>query len=452
METGAATWSDELYELYGLEKQQRQEDLVRMYLSLFRPEDLPAVLSKFQNPNTVPDVTEERLTRPDGKQIVVLQLKRNIYNGEGELIKVIGVSQDITERTAYEENLKNSEERFKALVQNSSDIVAVFDEEANFKYVSPSAEGILGYTPEELVGHNLFEFLHADDTTLLLKEFSEVRKSANSGDPTLHRLRTKSAVWVWLESKRMNRTGDLHIGGIIIYARDVTERIILEKRLAVERQSYQQALTAAVIRAQETERSQLGRELHDNVNQVLTTVKLYTEMIIDGIGDQNELVQKSRRHLQNCIDEIRSISKRLSAPTLGEISLEDSIKELVESINLTNRTEIVYDSQAISGLHIPPDLHLAVYRIIQEQLNNIIKYAEATLVTIRLVRKGPELHLHISDNGKGFDPSVKRTGIGITNMRTRAENLSGRFEISSTEGKGCRLQVFFPLQAKRAVK
>lgn len=452
VETRTATWSDELFELYGLEKQDKQEDLIQMYLSLFQPQDLPAVLSKFQHPNEVPDVTEERMTRPDGKQIVVHQLKRNIYNAEGELVKVIGISQDITERTAYEQNLRESEERFKALVQNSSDIVAVLDEEANFNYISLSSEGIIGYTPEELIGHNIFEFLHADDTALLLKEFGEVKKSTNSGVPTLHRFRSKSGDWIWLESKGMNRTGDSHIGGIIINARDVTERIHLEKRLAVERQSYQQALTAAVIRAQETERSQLGRELHDNVNQVLTTVKLYTEMINDGIGDQHDLVQKSQRHLQNCIDEIRSISKRLSAPTLGEISLEDSIKELVESINLTNRIEIVYDSQGISGLHISPELHLAVYRIIQEQLNNIIKYAKASLVNIRLVRKAQELSLHITDNGRGFDPSAKRTGIGITNMRTRAENLSGRFEMTSAEGKGCQLQVFFPLQTRRAVK
>ncbi|HET7896953.1 MAG TPA: ATP-binding protein, partial [Flavisolibacter sp.] len=149
--------------------------------------------------------------------------------------------------------------------------------------------------------------------------------------------------------------------------------------------------------------------------------------------------------LQTCIDEIRSISKRLSAPTLGEISLPDSIKELVESVNLTNRIEVVYKGQEMSRLKIPQDVHLAIYRIIQEQLNNILKYAEASLVTIHLKKSGANLMLEMTDNGKGFDTSAKRSGIGITNMQTRAENLGGHFQISSTMGKGCKLSVRFPL-------
>jgi signal transduction histidine kinase len=244
----------------------------------------------------------------------------------------------------------------------------------------------------------------------------------------------------------MNMMNNNTIGGIIINARDVTERKRLEERLAAEQKKHQREMTSAVIRAQETERSQLGRELHDNINQVLTTVKLYTEMIYDGIGDQKELIRKAGHHLQSCIDEIRSISKRLSAPTLGAISLEDSIKELVESINLTNRIEIIYNGTDISGLEIPQDIHLAIYRIIQEQLNNVLKYASASLVFITLKRNDNRVTLHITDNGKGFDLMARRTGIGITNMRTRAENLSGSFFINSAPEKGCQLQVSFPLQ------
>ncbi|HEU4902527.1 MAG TPA: PAS domain S-box protein [Flavisolibacter sp.] len=445
-ETGQATWSDELFELFGLEKTASQDKLIDLYLSLFHPDDLPAIQAILQNPNRVPDSTFVRIIRPDGKQLHIHQLKRNIYNAAGKLVKVIGISQDITERIVYEERLKDSEERFKALVQNSSDMIAVLDETGLIKYISPSSVAISGYAPEELTGRNVFEFLHEDDISVLVDELQKVAQSTNSGEPTLHRFRTKSGAWIWLESKGMNRMQDSHIGGIIINAREVTERILLEERLAIEQQHYQRSITSAVIKAQEAERSQVGRELHDNVNQVLTTVKLYTEMISDGIGDRKELIRKSQQHLQNCIDEIRNISKRLSAPTLGEITLQDSIKELIESINLTNRIEIKFTGKGIAGLHVSPDLHLAIYRILQEQLNNVIKHSGATLVSISLTRKGTQLSMRVKDNGKGFDLSARRTGIGITNMRTRTENLSGQFELASSPGKGCRLRVQFLME------
>lgn len=443
VETGQATWSDELFELFGLEKTAPQEDLINLYMTLFHPADLPAIQAIIQNPDTVPDSTFVRIIRPDGRQRHIHQLKRNIYNAAGKLVKVIGVSQDITERIVYEERLKDSEERFKALVQNSSDMIAVLDETGLIKYISPSSVAISGYAPEELTGRNVFEFMHEEDMKVLVDELQKVAQSTNSGEPTLHRFRTKSGGWIWLESKGMNRMNDSHIGGIIINAREVTERILLEERLAIDQQHYQRAITSAVIKAQETERTQVGRELHDNVNQVLTTVKLYTEMIDSGIGDRKELVRKSQQHLQACIDEIRSISKRLSAPTLGEITLQDSMKELIESINLTNKLDVKFTSKGVAGLHVSPDLHLAVYRILQEQLNNVIKHSGATLVSITLTKKGDQFSMQVKDNGKGFDPSARRTGIGITNMRTRTENLSGQFELASSPGKGCRMRVRF---------
>jgi signal transduction histidine kinase len=273
-----------------------------------------------------------------------------------------------------------------------------------------------------------------------------VAQSTNSGDPTLHRFCTKSGNWIWLESKGMNRMNDSHIGGIIINAREVTERIHLEERLAVERQNYQRALTSAVIRAQEAERSQLGLELHDNVNQILTTVKLYNEMYLTGYVQDKELLVKSAQYTQDCINEIRSISKRLSAPTLGHISMQDSIRELVDSINLTQRLEILYLPKGVEQCCISQDLHLAVYRIVQEGLNNIIKYSQAKVACIELFRTKGKLHLQITDNGKGFDTTAKRLGIGITNMMTRAENLHGEFQLKSEPGKGCEISIAFPCE------
>lgn len=447
VENQFSTWSDELFEIYGVDKSTCGADLFSVYMSMIHPDDRLTLQRRLESSSGPPELVKERLVKPDGRLIYINQYHKSIYNEEGRLVKVVGISQDVSAFVAYEEKLKKNEERFKALVQNSSDMIAILDQGGIITYVSPSSYAISGYEPEELIGRNVFDLLHEADIEELLDELNKVSRNENSGEPTLHRFRTRQGHWIWLESKGMNMINDAHVGGLVINARNVTERVLLEEQLDIEQQNYQRAITSAVIRAQENERSQLSHELHDNVNQVLTTVKLYTEMIGEGIGDEKELVRKAGQLLQHSIDEIRSISKRLAVPTIGEIGLDDSIKELVESINLTNRLEIIYSGQGIEGLQISQELHLAVYRIIQEQLNNIIKYAAASLVFITLRASEGNLILQINDNGSGFNINAKRTGIGITNMQTRAENLQGKFQLNSEKGNGCQLRVQFPLTA-----
>lgn len=445
--TKTSIWSDELFEIYGVDKTQcDNRDLFSVYFSLVHTDDQHLVQKKLAKLYDGPGLTQERLIRPDGQLVYINQFWKNYYDAEGNLEKVVGISQDVTEQVLSEEKLRRNEARFSALVQNSSDMIAILDDKAVISFVTPSSVANCGYQPEELVGRNIFEFMHQADLEEVTDQFQQVAVGTNSGEPTLHRFKAKDGTWVWLESKGSNMLGDQQVNGIVINARNVTERVQLEEQLAVAQQKSQRAITSAVIRAQEAERSEVGRELHDNVNQVLTTVKLYTEMVHDGLTGEKDVLKKSAQLLQSCIDEIRSISKRLSAPTLGEISLADSIKELVESINLTNRIEIVYKGEDLANLQIPQEVHLAVYRIIQEQLNNVIKYAEASLVVIALKKTETELTLQLTDNGKGFDVGAKRSGIGITNMQTRAENLGGLFRLQSAQGKGCEVNVCFPLQ------
>ena len=352
--------------------------------------------------------------------------------------------RDISERKQAEQRLKESEEKFKSLVQNSSDIITVMDQNGYNKYVSPTIYQVLGYQPEELYGLKPFDLIHPEDLPNVLRDYDILISQSRFSTPP-YRFKHKNGEWRWLEATGTNLLDDPIINGLIINSHDVTERISLQEALEKKTRQNQKEITTAVINAQELERSQVGQELHDNVNQVLTTVKLYNEMLLDGIGDPKDIITKSVYHLQSCINEIRSISKRLSAPTLGNISLQDSIKELVESINLTKRINIVYTIEGFETDIISQDIHLGIYRIVQEQLNNILKYAEASTVSIMVIKVRGELSLLIEDNGKGFDVYSKRDGIGITNMKTRADNLNGSFLLQSQPGKGCKLQVHIPI-------
>jgi signal transduction histidine kinase len=175
-------------------------------------------------------------------------------------------------------------------------------------------------------------------------------------------------------------------------------------------------------------------------------------MHIAGMGKENKLIFKSMDYLQTCINEIRSISKRLSAPTLGKISLSESIRELIESINLARKIKIDYVTGNLENLIISDEYHLTIYRIVQEQLNNIIKHSGASYVQIYIKNKKDYLALIIRDNGAGFDPSKKSNGIGITNMKSRAESSRGSLSIRSASGNGCTLKAILPPLKQKQTK
>jgi signal transduction histidine kinase len=204
-------------------------------------------------------------------------------------------------------------------------------------------------------------------------------------------------------------------------------------------------ITEAVIQAQEAERSLIGLELHDNINQVLTTVKLHHEMVVEGLGDAHVLLPRASNYLQQCINEIRSISKRLSAPTLGKISLQESVKDLLDSVDVMNKVKITRKISGLPSLPLKQEVHLGMYRILQEQINNVLKHSEATEVVVGLEADAQNIRLYIEDNGKGFAATGKAGGIGLMNMRTRAEYLNGSFELESKPGAGCRVHVVVPV-------
>ena len=362
----------------------------------------------------------------------------------GHIYATLSVTRDISKKKKAEINLHLSEQKFRSLVQNGSDLIFVIDEAGYVQYVSPTVKEIAGYEPEQLLGKQAFSFLHAEDLDDINNELQKVKTNTNTGTATTHRFLNSSGQWIWLESKGANLLHDSNVRGMVINSRDVTDRIRLQQKLDQELANRQKKITAAVIAAQESERSQLGQELHDNVNQVLTTVKLYNEMLAGDIGHREEILKKSTHYLQICIDEIRSISKRLSAPTLGKISLTDSVHELVDSINITNKLSIHYTFKGFEGAAVSQEVHLTIYRIIQEQLNNIIKHAQAQNVFIEISNTPQHLLLVITDDGKGFDSRQKRRGIGITNMITRAENSNGRLRIQTAPGKGCVVTVTLP--------
>ena len=247
---------------------------------------------------------------------------------------------------------------------------------------------------------------------------------------------------------------------------DITERKLAEQKLTeaesekhrlrdqINRQKInrQKEITMATIKAQEKERLELGRELHDNVNQILSSSKLFIESSVHNPERQEELLNRSKNLINSCIEELRKLSRFLTPPTLGDLTLKESINEIVDEYNQIDGGKTV--DHVITDLNedkLSDDLKISVYRIIQEQLNNIRKYAKASKVLIALKHGNNNISLHIEDNGCGFDVQAKRKGLGMTNIINRAETFNGEVRITSSPGKGCAIYINFRLNKASVV-
>ncbi len=199
--------------------------------------------------------------------------------------------------------------------------------------------------------------------------------------------------------------------------------------------------------AQERERFELGQELHDNINQILATSKLYLDVAIEEREPRMELLTKSRNNIGMAIEEIRRLSKELITPSLNDLGLIQSIKELIRSIQMVKKMKIRLSISGFGRKRPQPEQKINIYRIIQEQLNNILKHAQASSVAIDLNKHLEQIRLRVEDDGKGFDPRARRNGVGISNIISRAELYNGKVEIDSAPGKGCRLEVILNSKA-----
>jgi signal transduction histidine kinase len=198
--------------------------------------------------------------------------------------------------------------------------------------------------------------------------------------------------------------------------------------------------------AQENERSFLGKELHDNINPILATARLYMDCAMSDGRDKMELIKDSKGFISSAINEIRTLSKSLIPQPLEKTGLVDSINDMLGNISRVYDLKFITNWEGIDEPQLSDQLKLTIYRILQEQLNNILKHAKAKTVSIELKQHGILLELNIKDDGIGFDVSSKRNGVGLQNIISRTELFNGNVSINSPPGKGCELIIYFNIK------
>lgn len=396
-----------------------------------------------ENPNLQQFQLEYRFLNPEGNYAYLQERGYIIRNEQGEAIRFIGATQDISHRKEAEIELKNSEEQYRYLFENNPAAIIIWNlNDFTILEINSSTENHSGYRREDLKGRSILEVGLAERTETIRILAEKARENKHFRETHITRIISKSGDKIYIEfvSHRIDYMG---MPSILALGNNVTERVMLEKQLEEERVNAQKEMTNAVLSAQESERQEIGRELHDNINQILASARLYL-----GLGrtpDENQTVylNKSDELIQTAIDEIRTLSHSLIPPTLGEGHLRDNLIQLFENVASGIGLTIYHNISHLDEHEMEDALKLSIYRICQEQFNNITKYAKANNIHFYLGKKDAVLELRIKDDGVGFDKSKKGSGVGLMNMKTRAALFNGTLEIETAPGKGTELVVQF---------
>lgn len=370
-----------------------------------------------------------------------------LKDASGAFASILCFVYETTHLNKIVQKLEHSQGQLSLIYNSAIDpmwLVSIEEgEQFRFESINTAFADVTGLEAEQVVGHVVEEVLPATSHQLVREKYTEAMRTEKIVDyieiavhPAGKRVGEIRVIPVKDKAGRVTK--------IVGIAHDISEKVALQKKLDEERDLLNKRLTAAAIKSQELERNNLGWELHDNVNQVLTTAKLYTELCAARAVDLDVYLPKCTAILNDTINEIRRLSKHLAAPSFNTVGIGEALKDLAESIRLTQKLDLELEIPPHCSDTIDEDLQLATYRIAQEQLTNVLKHSFASHVLVRLTCTENGLTLLITDNGIGFDPRQKANGIGITNMINRTNLFNGEFSLESENGKGCTLTVRFP--------
>jgi two-component system, NarL family, sensor histidine kinase UhpB len=434
------------------------EQLGRGWLAGVHKDDLAGIRERFwkARTNQQPFTFEYRLMRADGQYRWLLGHGSPRIGSNGALLGYVGSCADITDRKVGSApfELKG---RFERLIYNADDLVyrtRVFPTRV-VEYVSSAARTITGHSPEEFYADPFLstKAVHADDRHLVMMA-DPVDPSSLHTHFTLRWVHPDGKI-VWAEHRRVpvyDESGKLiAIEGI---ARDITERVESQSRMRESEEQLRQ-LAAHVQSAREDERAALARELHDELGQTLTAVKLELGRAAEAMT-RERVTPRSIDRLQSLvglieigIETVKRLSTELRPPALDHLGLPAAVRW--EAMSFRSRTGIRCHVRAVKdGTALDKEQQTVLFRIFQEALTNIVRHASASAVHVTLAERPRTFELRIRDNGGGITETEIRDphSIGLLGMRERATLVGGTFDITGQRGKGTLVTVRVPIRGR----
>lgn len=292
-----------------------------------------------------------------------------------------------------------------------------------------------------------FERIHPEDRDRIVSEYETIHLSnQNMWTTECRLLGYDQQYYTVLSSLFMIREPETNkIQQLIGEIQDITQMRNLQTDYYNQQLKHKQQLGSSIIKAQENERNRWAEELHDNVSQLLTVVNLYLGNTEVNNEKNVSMITLAKQMVTEAQQEIRMLSAAIKPPQFSLTSLQQSIEKLISNIHKAKNIDIQLETEQFQEFELREEQMLMIYRIVQEQLNNILKYAEAKNIEITLSMRNQQVHILIHDNGKGFDQKLMKAGLGFRNIRTRLQLFNGQLKVDSSPGNGCSLSASFPI-------
>lgn len=393
---------------------------------------------------------ETSISRKDGRNVLTEFSSKQITLAGLPCIHT--TARDITARNAAEEALRRSEAKYRELVQNANSMIIRFDTNGRITFFNEYAQEFFGYSEEEILGRKIIDTLlpRIDSNGRNLEAeldnfFTHPEEFKNIALENVLR-NGECVVVAW--TNRPIRGAEGKILEFLSVGVDMTERRRARQMI--------QTLTHELLKAQETERYKIARDLHDHIAQDLSSLKIGLQTVFNGDHPGKELTREQSDHLieilQRSISEVRNLAYDLRPPGLDQFGLVRTLYTYCEEFAHNSGFKIDFIAAGLDDLHLEDDIQINLYRLIQEALYNIKKHAQAKGVTIRLVASSPNLMLRIIDDGVGFDVarwrdnSHKEKRMGLQSMMERVGLLNGTIDIRSQDDKGTAIFITIPIK------
>jgi PAS domain S-box-containing protein len=381
--------------------------------------------------------------RASGEEFPVDASISQLDTPHGKVYTVI--LRDVTERLRAEQEQARLAARLAGLLDSAMDAIITVDESQRIVLYNRAAERIFGWPSQHAMGRGL-DFLmperYRGGHGAQVRRFGSTgTTSRRMGDGTvLYGLRATGEEFPMEASISQLDTGDGKLFTVIL--RDISERMRAQEELS------QFAAEAHAIR--EGEKSRIARELHDELAQSLTALKMDTIWLRDRAADEPQPAAEKLNQMVGMLDTAVAATRRIAADLrpllLDDLGLQPAIEWLAN--NFTQRTGIPCEVSVDEDLELHEPHATAVFRIVQESLQNVAKHAAATVASVLVARTQRAVILEVADNGRGFatDAPRKPLSLGLMGLRERAHLLKGAVTIESEPGRGTRIQVRIPMQ------
>lgn len=425
------------------------------FLATIHPEDREGVKKQFLNLiKKKSDIkTDFRVVWPDGTVKFLTAKAKAIANDKGIPVRLLGLIWDITDQKQLQINLQENIIKTDSIINNLNGAVfrCKFDEEMTMEYISEGVNELSGYPLSDFLINRVRSFaslICTDDKERVIKSIGDALKEKNSFTVEYRIISAQGDIkWIW------ERGRGVFAGRKIValegFISDITDRKKTEEELENSLEQLHQ-LAQHIEEVRENERLAISRELHDDLGQALTAVKIDLATIKQNVTDMATvlIINRTSALLSDTIKTVQRLTSQLRPQIIADLGLGTAIEWYTKEYEQRNRVKIFLDMD--SDITIAPDASLIIFRIMQEALTNIARHSGATSVKIRLNRKGDNISFSVSDNGTGITEEKinSKKSFGILSMKERSASLGGTFKIYREDNCFTVINLIFPLSKK----